>query len=346
MELIGNKDIFLQLRIAAESAATENRSLPHMLLTGAAGCGKTSTARYVATTTGSDFMEIVTEGVKTRDDALALRDQLNKEGYNTQTGDKTTKIRPTIVFIDEIHRLSNPGQEHLGIMMENWIIPVEKKEAKVSYFGGFGLNPEGRGRWCPRFTLIGATTNDGLLTKPFKDRFKFRFVFNTYNLEEAKQIVIAHAADLEGVDITERAIIEIAQRGRGVPRILVTLLERCRDSTVSTGTKTINRALAQMTFSMMKVDPTGLTQVDINIMKALFEANDPIGLDNLAIISNESSKVITETIEPYMIQQGLIKRIPKGRVLTNKGREYLILHNHVQGSADCVDIPLTYKRRI
>jgi len=344
MKLIGNENIFLQLNIATKSAAIENRSLPHMLLTGAAGCGKTSTAKYIAKNSGAEFLEIAHESIKTRDDVLILRDQLNMEGYNKQTGNKTTQVRPTIVFIDEIHRLSSTGQEYLGIAMENWIIPVEKKQAKISYYGEFGLNKEGRGRWCPRFTLIGATTNDGLLTKPFKDRFKFKFVFNTYTFEESKQIVASHAEELK-VTINEEAIIEIAKRGRGVPRILVTLLERCRD-TASYTNSIVDLAVSQATFRLIGVDPTGLTPTDISIMKSLYVSENPIGLDNLAIITNESSKTISETVEPFLIQMGFITRGPRGRILADKGREYLTMNNYIDSGVDYVDIPLTYDRRI
>ena len=344
MKLIGNKSIFLQLNIATKSAIIENRSLPYMLLTGAAGCGKTSMAKYIAKNSEAEFLEIAHESIKIRDDVLTLRDQLNMEGYNKQTGNKTTQIRPTIVFIDEIHRLSSTGQEYLGIAMENWIIPVEKKQAKISYYGEFGLNREGRGRWCPRFTLIGATTNDGLLTKPFKDRFKFRFIFNTYTFEESKQIVVSHAEELKA-SISEEAVIEIAKRGRGVPRILVTLLERCRD-TASYADSIVDLAVAQATFGLIGIDPNGLTPTDITIMKSLNVAENPVGLDNLAIITNESPKTISETVEPFLIQKGFIVRGPRGRVLTDKGREYLTMNNHIDSDVDYVDIPLTYDRRI
>jgi Holliday junction DNA helicase RuvB len=344
MKLIGNENIFLQLNIATKSAIIENRSLPHMLLTGAAGCGKTSTAKYIAKNSGADFLEIAHESINVRDDVLVLRDQLNMEGYEKRTGNKTEKICPTIVFIDEIHRLSSTGQEYLGIAMENWIIPVEKKQAKISYYGEFGLNREGRGRWCPRFTLIGATTNDGLLTKPFKDRFKLRFVFSTYTFEESKEIVASHAEELK-ITINEEAIIEIAKRGRGVPRVLVTLLERCRD-TASYTNSIVDLVITQATFRLMGIDPNGLTPTDIRIMKSLHESENPIGLDNLSIITNESPKAISETIEPYLIQQGFITRGSRGRTLTDKGREYLEINKHIDSGVDYVDIPLTYDRRI
>jgi Holliday junction DNA helicase RuvB len=345
MKLIGNKEMFLQLNIASKSARMENRSLPHMLLTGAAGCGKTSTAKYIAKVMSSDFLEIVHESVKTRNDVLILRDQLNREGYEKRVGNKIAQIRPTIVFVDEIHRLSSTGQEHLGIAMENWIIPVEKKQAKVSAFSQFGTSREGRGRWCPRFTLIGATTNDGLLTKPFRDRFKFRFLFHTYTLNESEEIVISHAADLK-ITIAEDAVIEIAKRGRGVPRILVRLLERCRDTSISIDSDIVSLAITQMTFKLMNVDETGLTSVDIDIMKALHKIQEPVGLENLAILVDESKKTITETIEPYLIQQGLIIRAPRGRTLTERGMEYLISHKHIEDVIDYEDIPLTYERSI
>ena len=346
MKLTGNKDIFLQLTIAAHSAQVNQRSLPHMLLTGQAGCGKTSTAKYISETTGVDFIEIAHESIKTRDDVLLLRDNLNDEGYDKVIGNKISTIRPTIVFIDEIHRLSSTGQEYLGIAMEEWIIPVEKNKAKVGSYNKFtNFNESGRGRWCPLFTLIGATTNDGLLTKPFKDRFKLRFTFSTYTLEESREIILSHAERL-GISIEECAIDEITKRGRGVPRVLVSLLERCRDMAVCQNRNTISLITAQATFKLMGIDINGLTPVDIKIMKVLNKSNGPIGLDNLSIMVNENPKTISETIEPYLIQCGFITRSNRGRVITDIGNEYLTKNNHIQNDTDYIDIPLTYKRKL
>lgn len=360
MNLIGNENIFKQLGIAIKSAIAENKSLPHTLLSGAAGCGKTSTAKFVAETSGCSFLQVPPESIQIRNDILVVREQLNREGYNT-FGDKVSQIRPTVIFIDEIHRLKVTGQEHLGLAMEEWTIPIGEKQAKTNSHDKFGHDLKGRGRWCPRFTLIGATTNDGLLSKPFKDRFKLRFVFSAYSLRESIEIIKVHAERLnkESIDrldnrnirkimLTYAAVLEISKRGRGVPRTLVGLLERCRDMAISYGEEMVDELLAKSTFQLMNIDETGLTSTDINIMKALYENREnPIGLDNIAIIVNESQKVIMETVEPYLIQRNLISRAPRGRILTERGRMYLMEYNHIQDAAeDYIDIPLTYERSI
>lgn len=360
MNLVGNKDIFRQLEIAIKSAAVENKSLPHTLLSGAAGCGKTSTAKFIAETSRCSFLQVPPESIQARNDMLRIREQLNSEGYDT-FGDKVSQIKPTVVFMDEIHRLRMTGQEHLGLAMEEWIIPVGEKQVEINPHDKFGYDLKGRGRWCPRFTLIGATTNDGLLSKPFKDRFKLRFVFNTYSLRESIEIIKIHAKrlnkesidrldnkDIKKIMLTHTAVLEIAKRGRGVPRILVSLLERCRDMAISYSEEIVDELLAKSTFQLMNVDETGLTLTDINVMKALYENREnPIGLDNMAIIVNESRKTIMEAVEPYLIQRGLVSRAQRGRILTEKGRMYLIENSHIQGiTKGYTDIPLTYERSI
>lgn len=360
MKLIGNEDIFKQLEIAAASARTENKSIPHTLLSGAAGCGKTSIAKFMADIFGGDFIEITPESIQDRNDMLRIKRLLNREGYN-YIGDIVNQIKPTVIFVDEIHRLKITGQEHLGLAMESWTIPVEEKQARVGLSGKFGHSLKGRVRWCPRFTLVGATTNDGLLSKPFKDRFKLRFLLNIYSLDESIEILRVHAIRLneentkrDAMDGTKRimltyeAVEEIAKRGRGVPRILVALLERCRDMAVSHGMDMVDKTMAIATFMLMGIDKSGFTKVDIKLMSSLYENEDPIGLDNLAIIINESKQTIKDTIEPHLIQERLISRAQRGRVLTSKGRRYLMENGLIEydENEDFIDIPATYERRI
>jgi len=311
MKLIGNTDILSQIDIAIRSATKQNRSIPHMLFSGAAGCGKTSTARYIANITTSNFLTMSRDSLKDRADVLSVVEQLDITGYN-EYGRKTSKIKPTIVFIDEIHGLPLSGQEHLGVLMEEWYVPVGHKESSE--------NDEIC--WSPEFTLIGATTNDGRLSKPFRDRFKLRFVFSPYNFEESRQIVLVHAERLK-TNITDAASIEIAKRGRGVPRVLVKLLERCRDLAVAYKQTEINEAVALVMFNEMHIDETGLDETDVKILKALHEINEPVGLENLAVRLNENTKVLSETVEPYLIQRGLILRSSRGRRITEEGRKYL-----------------------
>lgn len=340
MELIGNKDIMAQLSIAKISAQKRNRALPHTLLTGAAGCGKTSTAKHTAKLSGSDLISISPDAIKTRFDVALLAKRCNESGYDSRgVLINPEQMRPSIIFIDEIHNLSLAAQEHLGILMEEWHIPVTAREArdlKLRVTGKHDMYIY----WAPQFTLIGATTNDGRLSKPFRDRFKLRFVFSPYSLEESKQIVLMHAERLD-IKIDEGAAIQIAKRGRGVPRILVSLLERCRDTALAINNGEITEELAKVAFFKMGIDSAGFTETDIKLLKTLYEIGEPIGLDNLATILNESQKVLSETIEPYLIQRGFLLRSAKGRTITSKAIEYLIEKGHVAGNSKFERVALT-----
>lgn len=350
MKLVGNENIHKQLHIAISSAIKENRPLPHTLLSGAAGCGKTSTAKHIAQITGCTFVNVAYDRLKTKDDILSLVKQLDKRGYD-RYGNKVGPVRPTIVFVDEVHGLNIVGQEHLGIMMEEWYVPVDAKQSKINPRDN--ANPHGNIRWVPQFTLIGATTNDGMLSKPFRDRFKLRFLFSTYNPEESFYIVKAHVGRLnemdktQSIDITDEASLEISKRGRGVPRIMVGLLERCRDYAITTNAKVITKVETDKVFDLMGIDDTGLTPVDVKLLTFLYEVKEPVGLDNLSIMLNESKQVLLESAEPYLIQRGFITRTPRGRILTDKGRDYLIEYGHIITEDDSwFDIPASYKRKL
>lgn len=343
MKLIGNLDILKQIAIALESAIERTKALPHTLLTGAAGCGKTSTARYITELTGWKFMSIACDSIKTRSDVLALIKKLDHTGYNkTSHRIEGSLIKPTIVFMDEIHNISLPAQEHLGILMEEWYISMTPKEAHLLEIGVIRADDSNEGLlcWAPQFTLIGATTNDGKLSKPFRDRFKLRFVFTPYSLDESVQIVFLHAEYLK-INIDYFGALEIAKRGRGIPRILVSLLERCRDASITMREQVITKEAAVVAFYYMGIDSSGLTKTDINLLKALYDVSAPVGLDNLATILNESSKVISETIEPYLIQRGLTLRAPKGRTISDKGRRYLIDSGYIKQASEYTKFAIT-----
>jgi len=332
MELIGNIDILSQLEISLRSAIKRFRAIPHTLLTGAAGCGKTSTARYLTELTDWKFISVACDSIKTRPDVLALIKKLDHTGYN-EFGHhkKDNPIKPTIIFIDEIHNLSLSAQEYLGILMEEWYMPITTKEAHLMKIDIGKNDDDGRGLlcWAPQFTLIGATTNDGKLSKPFRDRFKLRFVFTPYSLEESVQIVFSHANKLK-ISVDYLGALEIARRGRGVPRVLVSLLERCRDASITMNDELVTRELAIVAFHYMGIDSSGLSRTDINLLKTLYDVAAPVGIDNLSAILNESPKVISETIEPYLIQRGLALRGSKGRTITDKGRRYLTDGGHIK----------------
>ena len=345
MKLIGNKDILVQIDIAIRSAIQENRSIPHMLMSGAAGCGKTSTSKHIADITGGKFASIACDAIKGRTDLLQLVEDFDRTGYDIYGKKlKDRCIKHNIVFIDEIHNLSLAGQEHLGVLMEEWYVPVTGREMKSDPLDAFRGITE-RTRWSPAFTLIGATTNDGKLSKPFRDRFKIRFVFTPYSEKDSVHIAIVHAEQLK-IQITEKAAFEIAKRGRGVPRIIVSLLERCRDMALVINEKVITPGITIVTFKELGIDETGLNSTDIKLLKMMYEVEDPIGLDNVAVRLNESPKVILEAIEPYLIQRGLLIRASKGRKITDKGRRYLLDNGHIKSTikGDYVDIPRNFDR--
>lgn len=358
MELIGNSNTQTQIGLAIKAAIIQDRSVPHMIFAGAAGCGKTSMAKFLANKINTNLIMVGADSLKDRSDVMKLLVKLNKSGYNEE-GDRLPEVPrcPSVVFIDEIHNLSLKAQEVLGIVMEEWEIPLDDSEVETDLVHAFTkaynkynyikTKTEAHKRWVPRFTLIGATTNDGKLSKPFRDRFKMLFVFKPYSLSESVDIIKVHA-DRLGVKLTDGAMHEIANRGRGVPRILVRLIEQCRDFAVGIGEETIDTELAKATFGLIGVDNTGLTGSDIDLMKILFESRAPLGADNIAIRLNKDPKVVVDAIEPYLIQRGLVIRAPKGRMLSLNGLKYLLEHGHIHTNTqtrDFVDIPINKTRK-
>ncbi len=306
MDLIGNESTKAQILVALESAKKRNTSLPHILFSGAAGCGKTSMARSIADICGSDFISIFPDAIKEKPEILDFLETLNHEGYDRK-GNRISDVRPSIVFIDEIHRLNMTAQELLGIAMEEYKVPSGTPN---KFF------------WLPYFTIIGATTDDGKLSKPFRDRMKMAFIFEPYSFEESVAIVFIHAERLKIV-LTKAAAKSIARRGRGVPRILVRYLERVRDYALSISAPVIKSGTTENVFKDMGIDATGLTPVDMKILRILYEVKEPVGLDNLSIIVNEAPKTLMHSVEPFLIQKGFIIRSGKGRRITSKGIEYL-----------------------
>lgn len=316
MKLIGNNNKIEQIENAAKASKVENRPVPHMLFAGAAGCGKTSMAMEVAKSSGTDFLKILPNSLKTMDDVMDLMDKLCCEGYNIE-GDRIEgeHIRPSVIFIDEIHNLSLKAEEWLGLAMESF--ELEEGDGKVL--------------WIPHFTLIGATTDDGKLSKPFRDRFKLRLIFAPYSYEESVDIALVHAARLN-VSLSMEAAEEIAKRGRGVPRIIVGLVERVRDIALTRGINIVSKEIAEYTFNSLGIDSEGLTETELKILGRLYDADEPIGLENLSIIVNEAPKTILQSVEPFLIQKGLLIRTGSGRKITQNGKRYLEESKYISSS--------------
>jgi Holliday junction DNA helicase RuvB len=304
--IIGHENTKKQIEVSINAAKIRNMAIPHMLFSGAAGCGKTTLARYIAEITNVPFLSVVPNDLKDYESVLSILDRLNHENYD-ERGNRIGQIKPTILFLDEVHNLPLKGQELLGLVMERFMIESSKPN---KYF------------WIPFFTLIGATTLSGKLSKPFRDRFKIVFNFEPYIISDMEKIVNYHASRFK-IKITSSAISEIAKRSRGTPRIAVGFVERVRDKMLSSGTIVATAPIVQSTFEELGIDEEGFSTLELRILKILFDTGMPVGLDNLSIILQEDSKSIRDFAEPYLIRKGLILVSGKGRIITEKGVQYL-----------------------
>jgi Holliday junction DNA helicase RuvB len=322
--IIGHKNTKIQLQIAIESATSRNANIPHLLFSGAAGCGKTTMGMEMADAASVDFLAVSPDDFSDREPVLRILDKLNHDNYDGY-GNREGKLNPSIVFVDEIHRMPKKGQEILGIAMEKFKLETGKANSFL---------------WLPYFTLIGATTDDGELTKPFREKFKLRFLFQTYTDAEISEIIRLHAKR-KSILITDKAGRTIAKRSRGIPRTAVSFLERSRDYASFIGADVITSKAALDNFETLGIDSKGLTGAEIKILQALANSRDPIGLDNLAIISNEAKKNLSATVEPYLIRLGLMVRGSKGRLITDKGRQHLAKNSSIINK---MEIGPNYKR--
>lgn len=328
--LIGNPLIQKQIKIAVEAAKERNGSIPHMLFSGAPGCGKTSTARALSKIGNVSLIQCQPEALKTYTNLIDVLGDLDYSGYSRR-GDKIGVIKPTVLFIDEIHRLPITGQEKLGIAMEEYRIESDREK--------------GRYVWFPLFTVIGATTEEGLLSKPFRERFKLNFAFNTYTNEETEEIIIHHANRLE-VGITKKAIRETAKRCRGIPRIAVTYLELLRDRQLSIKSEIITSAIVFDMFNDLGIDSAGLNEKERAILLILYESKSPIGLSNLATMVNCSQTTLADSSEPFLLREGLIARGNRGRTITGKGIDYVKTYCMDSNKVLKEDIEALYTRQL
>jgi Holliday junction DNA helicase RuvB len=319
-ELIGNKNIRTQLTIANGAARLHNKAMGHILFSGLAGCGKTSSAKAIAHLSEAPFFEVSAESIKTAEELAQLFNKFPSQGYDEATGEKVGTINPPIVFIDEAHRMTLKTEEMLGITMENY---------RHTYTTGRGRNKCTVTAWVPEFTVICATTKEGELSKPFRDRFKFDFVFSSYSVDESVQIAQLHA-DKKGIKIDSASLEAIAKRSRGTPRLIVKYLDAVHDSMVYMEKAHITLSLTEAQFDLMGINSIGLRNADIIILKDLYNSEGPQGLESLAVKTNLDPKTITEANEPYLIRLGLIERTKGGRVITDAGVNHLIDEGYVK----------------
>lgn len=292
-EFSGQNRITENLNVFVSAAKKRKESLDHVLLTGPPGLGKTTLAHIIANELGTKLK--ITSGPV-----------LEKPG--DLAGLLTNLEEHSVLFIDEIHRLSPIIEEYLYSAMEDYKLDIMIES---------GPNARSVQISLPKYTLVGATTRAGMLTSPLRDRFGIKFRLDYYDSETLNKIV-NRSAKILNLNIDKDASVEIAKRSRGTPRIANRLLRRTRDFADFEDKKSIDLEVAQKALTALEVDEFGLDEMDKEIILAIIDKYNggPVGLNTLSVAVNEDPGTIEEVYEPFLIQQGFIQRTPRGREAT------------------------------
>ncbi|MBZ9936703.1 Holliday junction branch migration DNA helicase RuvB [Mesorhizobium sp. BR1-1-16] len=292
-DFVGQAQARANLSVFIEAARGRKDALDHVLFVGPPGLGKTTLAQIVARELGVNFRATSGPVIAKAGDLAALLTNLEERD---------------VLFIDEIHRLSPAVEEILYPAMEDYQLDLIIGEGPAARSVRIEL---------AKFTLVGATTRLGLLTTPLRDRFGIPVRLQFYTVPELEHIV-SRGARLMGVAMSEDGASEIARRSRGTPRIASRLLRRVRDFALVEGSGVIDRAIADKALLRLEVDAMGLDQLDRRYLTtiAMSFGGGPVGIETIAAALAEPRDAIEEIVEPYLIQQGMVQRTPRGRVLT------------------------------
>lgn len=292
-EFIGQVKVKNRLKISLEAAIQEKRALDHVLFSGPPGLGKTTLAGIIAAAMGVNLNVTSGPAVERPGDLAAILSNLQPHD---------------VFFIDEIHRLPRAVEEVLYPAMEDFQLDVVLGKGPTAQSIRIDL---------PRFTLVGATTRKGKVTAPLRDRFGIEEKLDYYQPDELAQIIRRSAGIIE-IEIDDEACYLIAGRSRQTPRIANRLLARVRDYAVARASGEIDLEVATRALGVFEVDDLGLDKVDRSILDAIIDrfGGGPVGLSTLAIAVGEEPETVEDAYEPFLLQSGLIKRTPRGRVAT------------------------------
>ncbi|OQX67704.1 MAG: Holliday junction branch migration DNA helicase RuvB [Sorangiineae bacterium NIC37A_2] len=299
-EFVGQEKHKENLSVYLEAARKRGEPLDHILLSGPPGLGKTTLAHILATEMGSQLH--VTSGP-------------SLEHKGVLTGILTRLEKNDVLFIDEIHRMTATVEEALYPAIEDFRINVMMGEGAFAESIPLNLRP---------FTLVGATTRTGLLTKPLQERFGVTLRLDFYPPEDLARI-IERSAKLLGAPIAPEGALALAERSRGTPRVANRLIRRARDFADVRGSGTISREIVELTCERLEIDSAGLDAMDRRLLEIVIDFYDggPVGVETLAAAMAEPRDTIEDVYEPFLLQQGFLARTPRGRVATRRAYSHL-----------------------